>query len=356
MSLSQSYQILDVSLRLESDEAQLIDCFNEEYGAFRIQEGRGDGELRVRARLADSPACLWIDEIPFSLVGFPEPARHCRFLILREVFHRMERFLLLHASVAVDRNRALIITGAPGVGKTTLLMRLLEGGRFAFFSEDICPIERASGLVFHFPRSAWLKNRAKEGAKGRLSEKRRAPVDLTRWVRGSNPTRPACVIALERQLDDTPDQHLLVHMKNPPNAQFLAGLSLPGVHIEVVDGSLPGVKVRYSPHSKRSLQLRQLFDEWSDQIWSVHRFHDRAPQFRAQPQVCCLKPSELATRLVGDLKQDFLVTETGLSRGRLLFEVSGLLARVDAYEIRTGPLEELVGVVERLWEKAVEQN
>ncbi|MBN2372306.1 hypothetical protein JXL19_00770 [bacterium] len=151
------YHILDVGISLESDSEEFLELFDRDYSWFRTGAARATRMLLCRIDLNgdDKSPCVRINDRLFPVKGHPKPASYAFQIILRELFENTRDFILLHAGVVAKEGKALIISGPPGAGKTTLTLKILERG-FTFLSDDFCPIHKRTKLVHPFPRSIWI--------------------------------------------------------------------------------------------------------------------------------------------------------------------------------------------------------
>jgi len=163
------YRILGTDLCLDSDSEELLELFDRDYGSFRTAAGGAEADLVIRASFhgPDGPGISYCRpagsagdngaarEGGQSLQGHPTPVHQAWQWVTQTLFDSLDRFLLLHAAVAVRHRRAVILAGPPGAGKTTLALELATAG-FTLYSDEICPIHRRTGRVHPFPRSLWV--------------------------------------------------------------------------------------------------------------------------------------------------------------------------------------------------------
>lgn len=72
-----------------------------------------------------------------------------------------EGFLDIHAAVLAREELTVLVTGAPGAGKTTLTLEMLTSPKVSgwfYMSDDLAPIEVSSGQVWAFPKPLSIKD------------------------------------------------------------------------------------------------------------------------------------------------------------------------------------------------------
>jgi hypothetical protein len=84
--------------------------------------------------------------------------------IIRETALRTETHLVLHGA-AVARERATLLLGAGGSGKSTLCCELVRRG-WNYLSDELALVELTSGRVAPFHRAILLKPRSRIGVEG----------------------------------------------------------------------------------------------------------------------------------------------------------------------------------------------
>ncbi len=111
----------------------------------------------------------------------------------KEVIHHLiqanPELLWLHAGAAAYGSYAVLLPGAWGRGKSTLVTSLCENG-WAYLSDDIVPLDLNSGRVIPFFRTPTIrKNSGQEMPLHRLGELQRIVIDIKqeRLCRGPVP-------------------------------------------------------------------------------------------------------------------------------------------------------------------------
>lgn len=109
------------------------------------------------------------------------------------------RGVLVHASAAAHGGRAVVVTGASGRGKSSVLIRLLESG-WSPITEDVCSIDlRAAPMAW--PGPPWVRRSRGEpgpdGASARFETLDKVAWDIEPWL-----ARAATPVALVVVLDE----------------------------------------------------------------------------------------------------------------------------------------------------------
>jgi len=375
------YQILNLNVSIHSDSRELLDRFNQDYGWFRVAEGTGRPSLLFSARFhgddpglacsrtpltdesEDSPthsqqtvssdaASLHSSSFTFhSFLGHPSPVSYALQHMVRTLFSALTDFIVLHAGVLERNGQALILSGPPGVGKSTLTMALLERG-FRFLSDDFCPIERKTGLVHPFPRSVWVVDGAHKGSspKGRPGKRCIGPDQLPGSVCPS-PCIPKWLICID---PGESGRHIQLEagIKEEGAEAFVRDMTqIEGVTLTRLRPDMQEWHVHYPAAQRISDRVREIIDRHREAIWNLYRSDRARPDFGGMPMLTPLSTHEAALRLLGELKQEprHLTEETAKEKkaGVLFMELAGLLKGVVCYRMTPGRLEEMVKAILR---------
>jgi len=371
------YRILNLGISLRSDSTELLGRFDQDYGWFRVREGTGEGDSLVftarfhgeapglsctRTRKEDNSevsalephqivkADMGVPHSSFvtyhSFKGHPNPVSYALHEIFRMLFAEITDFIVLHAAVLEKDGRALILAGPPGIGKSTLTLALLERG-FRFMSDDFCPVERTTGLVHPFPRSAYFREK---NPSGRIVQNRRdkqilAPQDLAGPI-CEIPSALGWLISLDsgqkREL-----VQLAAGLRNAGEDLFIKDMKeIDNVILKRLSSDFPEWLINYPSGKGLSPLVRQVIDNHRNNIWNIYRSDRVCPNFDQSPCLRPLSSHEAALRMIRDLKHEPDAVVSGRANaegpGAFFACLTTLLSHCDCYLMRVGRLEETI--------------
>ncbi|MBF0191256.1 MAG: HprK-related kinase A [Magnetococcales bacterium] len=153
--------------RLHSEPRDFSDLFHRLYGAHRLVEADSSEvtDFHIALRRGRGVRRWWRPQIFFDLDGptelAPFPLDHA--LPLFEwgfnygIARRSNQYLMLHSAVVARGERAVILPGLPGSGKSTLCAALVARG-WRLFSDEFALVRPETGLLHPLPRPIALKN------------------------------------------------------------------------------------------------------------------------------------------------------------------------------------------------------
>jgi hypothetical protein len=140
--------------------------------------------------------------------------QHAIWSLHAAVPNRSRDFVFLHAGAVVRGGDALLLPGAMDVGKSTLVVALLERGS-AYLSDELGAIDPITGRLYPFPKLISLDDdalRHLDGLEGRLVDRRDTGIALPqRYVRPNDvgsqvadPTRARWIVFLSAERSGPP--------------------------------------------------------------------------------------------------------------------------------------------------------
>ena len=365
--LEAHYRILNLNISLCSDSKELLDRFDKDYEWFRrlsaptshnlrfMVELEGSGERFVRATgndLDTAGPCSPSTVLHRSLMGHPSPVSCALQQIVRTLFCELTGFLVLHAAVVERAGRALVLSGPPGIGKSTLTLALLERG-FGFLSDDFCPIDRVTRQVHPFPRSVWVTDRggAEAAATGRPGKQPITPGRLPAAVYPS-PADVSWLVCLDSG-GNSGEIQLEAGLKDEGEQPFVHDMrGIDGVMLTRLSPDLAEWRIAYPAGKGLSSRVRRVIERHRDQIWNIYRSDRAHPDFDRTPALTLLAGHEAALAIMGELKQepDFLRggRDTVEGPGPFFAALLEILSGIACYRLTVGRLEETVRRIEEL--------
>ena len=348
-----SGSLLGSDFSLETDDPAFLHCFQRFFSELQIGGAHfstGKSTLfRVILQGAAHPLVeieTSQDSICFtrSLSGHPHPALGALHVVVQELMCAAEGFFIAHASVVADEDRAMLLCGPSGIGKTTLSLTLADHG-LDFLSDDYCPFHLESGLVHPFPRSVLVKRPLPTSH--RSSETGRANTTVATPHRTSVPRRPGVLICLESGFPEESDHQadLLVHeFVRPRLHKDLRGIS-PEILVEYLEEESRNLRLRYPRAPGLTKAVKEILHRHREGIWHTFRCDSQRPDFSQTPTMSPITVQVAALTVLRETRQmPEQVSETGFQRksaGALLLRIVGLLDGVACYRMRVGNLEEM---------------
>jgi len=355
-----SYEILDVGLTLESDSEEMLALFHRDYQWFETDFITDLRPLPVSVELNSPQRSARIGPKVFSMEGHPSPLTYVYQLILRALIEETKDFFLLHAGVVARGDQAVIIAGSPGVGKTTLVCRLLQNG-FNFFSDDYCPIHKKSGKVYPFPRSVWISSQNHPFPTGSSFQsnhgfrRKKSPINPGKLPSkvADRPCEPKCLICLDPGLHSSPTCELEIGFKQEREKDFLDEIhSLSKITVERLSPEFSNWRIQYPLGEGLTKKISGLLEKYQEHIWIAYRLDRIHPDFSKEPNLTQIPVHKAAYFLLREMKHKKLLgSEEKASAelpGRFFMQLNELLDKIPSYRLQVGRLESMITLIESL--------
>jgi hypothetical protein len=373
------YQILNLNVSIHSDSRELLDRFDQDYGWFRAPNGTGGSSLAFYAQFHGDDPGLACTRTPLandsedslthshetapsdaailhasfftlhSFLGHPSPVSYAFQQIVRTLFSELTDYMVLHAGVLEREGQALILSGPPGAGKSTLTMALLERD-CGFLSDDFCPLERGTGLVYPFPRSVWM---VAEGRYGASSCSRRGKQSIAvNQLPGSvylSPCIPKWVICLDPG-QWSKEVKLVAYLREEGAEAFIRDtVQIEGVNVARSRPDIQEWQIHYPLGQGLSGPVQDILDRYRHVVRNLYRPDRACPDFEKTPVLTRISTFEATFRLFGELKQEpYDLTRDSIDKkkiGPLFMELTGLLEDVACYRMTPGGLDEMIKLI-----------
>lgn len=94
--------------------------------------------------------------------------QHLKFEVIHRFVDQHPELIWLHAGAAALEDKAVMLCGAWGSGKSTMVGNLCKSG-WSYLSDDIVPIHMESGRLISFPLTPMMRSHNQSDARVRLS-------------------------------------------------------------------------------------------------------------------------------------------------------------------------------------------
>jgi hypothetical protein len=195
-------RLLDFDVVMRSDDARVAALLDELYAPLA---GAGEAEHVLALHAAGTSAHpRWevnLDGVRLLRSRAASIAfRHLLWEANQQAITRTQGAVLIHAAAVADGERAVVLPGPMGAGKSTLAAVLVQSG-LAYLTDEVVAIDPESGTIRPYPKYlslgpalAALAPPAPAGLETVLGDQHLAPATAIRPGAVSGPARPAVVV------------------------------------------------------------------------------------------------------------------------------------------------------------------
>lgn len=155
------YSVLGVPVTVASDVAEVLECVDASYSAFRCAPDSSEATISLRLQQVGDGMAYVVRDAQGYERWWPEQQQalldlldHLVHALLAEL--RSRGIYAIHAGAVAYRGKALIVAGRSGQGKTTLVLGLLRRG-LQLLSDEFAVIAQATPHILPYRRSLHIR-------------------------------------------------------------------------------------------------------------------------------------------------------------------------------------------------------
>ena len=358
------YGVLGVDFSLSTDNTHVREFFRAAYRRFLRAEGKGEF-LAMTAMLGPGTPNPFVQAAAarLELGGRSMPENRAFLFLLNALMDRVSDFLVVHGAAFSIGDRGFILAGPPTAGKSTLALELGRKGA-VFFSDDVAPLNRATGMLHPFPRAIGVRRNATASSWFDVEKLPTSSVHTLphKWLVDAEalglkvaspqapPVRVESVFYLSTEgggvsgparQATVADRHLEIALAEPDKAVLEELGSIPGVsRLAAADASLfPLFTFSVSRSAHAMLAIADLCRRHRDVVLFLDEQRPLHPDRPSDPIISEAKWSslliELARELLNRSETGFVMKSCGNLAG-LVSELSRVLSGARAWRLQSG--------------------
>ncbi|OQW94756.1 MAG: hypothetical protein BWK77_08675 [Verrucomicrobia bacterium A1] len=355
-------------VRIAANTTHPLDSFGRIYNPFRLDATGPGPVITVTCRFAGEAATYLVADRAYrvrsaDLIANPLPT------LAFFIFTRIRSHYLVHAGCVSRGGRGIVLSGASGMGKSTLTAYLVSRG-MGFLSDEVAPISRATGRVEPFPLHIGIRPGPGEDL---VQDLPAADYTLYRDQKKLVDVRDLAGAAVRESVP----LHAVVFLAQRPSAQVQTAAKFDGLirvaFLGVTASFRDELFAETGAERVRETPFEPDMVAWTlrvpapatfvSTLYAVARRHaipiaalehedlDRR-DFQKRPELVAIPKSagvlELIKKIGPQQKKALLDSEFGGSLPRFVEEVGRLAQPVDFYKLSPGRLDGMIAAVEGL--------
>jgi hypothetical protein len=354
-------------IRLYADKVEIIETFTQVYAHFVVHQPQ-DADITC-CILHGSSCCkgpeLFIESLRYELPDTAHYVGYAELIVFRYLLEQLDDYVVLHAGVVTRKDKAFVVYGQSGFGKTTLTLELLRRG-YGFMSDEFCPIRISDLMVEPFERLVGLQHSSPfysfvdQESSLCLESEGKQFIDCATAFTYSNPQ--PCRVCSFIEITGTIDQDICptggvvldICMNQGSNGVPEALRALPGVQITgpFQNGRYPAYRVTAVDRTSFVSRFNHIWKENSHNIFSVFPYkgeidsYDRMPVLNSVPAFEAL--TSIFSNIVNRAPTGQLIASYGGKTAPLLMLLGRLLKNTPCYSLKPGHLAKMADLIDTI--------
>ena len=152
------FKILNLPIRVESNSPQFLQDVSSVFHYFKVTESNPDVNNSASFCVSiDQTSTITLENnIIYRSPNYRYILEYLEYRIYTMLIDRFNDYYLIHAGVVARDDKAILLPGSSGGGKTTLIAGLLKNG-FRYLTDEIGIIDPHTLRVYPFPKSLNMK-------------------------------------------------------------------------------------------------------------------------------------------------------------------------------------------------------